>query len=450
MKKVLLTGPVLTRSGYGEHARTVLRALRKREKEVGDVDIYVEARNWGQTGWIVEDTEERRWMDEVIEKTLAYAQNSPQFDMSVQVTIPTEFKNLAPINIGVTAGIETDKVSPQWLQQMNAMTKVFVPSNHAKEGFVNTKYEGQHPETGQHFSLTCTADIEVVPYPVKEIEPEELDMELEYDFNFLSVAQISPRKNLGTSINWFIQEFHDKKVGFVLKISTKNHSNLDREHTLAELRKASENFDKYYPNRKCKLYLLHGDMTEEQMRGVYTHPKIKCLLSTTHGEGYGLPLFEAASCGLPIVATDWSGHRDFLYMKKEVKTRTSRTKSKSKSRKKKKTSAPAKKKFKEVAQFFPVEYELKPIQKNAVWGEILMEGSNWAYPKEESFKKGMREAHKKYATIKKKAAELQKHIVENYSIEKIEDSYLKGIFVSEEYDGDEWLSKLNNEAVEYD
>ena len=50
------------------------------------------------------------------------------------------------------------------------------------------------------------------------------------------------------------------------------------------------------------------------MANLYAHPKIKAYVSLTHGEGYGLPLFEAAYHGIPIIAPDWSGHLDFLYM----------------------------------------------------------------------------------------------------------------------------------------
>ena len=64
-KKVLVRAPVLTRSGYGEHGRFVLRALRQKEEEL---DIYVLPVNWGKTSWIHEDNEERRWLDKLIKK----------------------------------------------------------------------------------------------------------------------------------------------------------------------------------------------------------------------------------------------------------------------------------------------------------------------------------------------------------------------------------------------
>ena len=61
-----------------------------------------------------------------------------------------------------------------------------------------------------------------------------------------------------------------------------------------------------------KIYLLHGDLTDEEMNNLYNHPKIKCLISFTHGEGFGRPLLEASMVGLPVICSNWSGPVDFL------------------------------------------------------------------------------------------------------------------------------------------
>ena len=90
MKRIIVRGPALTQSGYGEHTRFLLRSLRKYEDKY---DIYVLPVNWGQTGWIHEDNEERRWIDEVIVKTQKEMRKpNPKFDISVQVTIPNEWE----------------------------------------------------------------------------------------------------------------------------------------------------------------------------------------------------------------------------------------------------------------------------------------------------------------------------------------------------------------------
>ena len=64
-KKVLVEGPILTQSGYGEHARFVLRSLRYQEDLF---DIYALPLNWGKTSWLFADDEERRWIDKIINK----------------------------------------------------------------------------------------------------------------------------------------------------------------------------------------------------------------------------------------------------------------------------------------------------------------------------------------------------------------------------------------------
>ena len=62
-KKVLIKSPILTRSGYGEHSRFIMQALRSREDLF---EIFVIPLNWGQTSWIIENDKDREWIDERI------------------------------------------------------------------------------------------------------------------------------------------------------------------------------------------------------------------------------------------------------------------------------------------------------------------------------------------------------------------------------------------------
>jgi hypothetical protein len=168
-KKILVSGPVLTRSGYGEMGRFALRALRTRE----DVfDIYVNPLAWGHTGWISEDSEERSWIDQMVAKTVAFAQqssNQPKYDMSLQISIPNEFKQLAPINIGYTAGIETNRISPHWIQPSNLMNKIIVISEFSKKSYDNGVYNVVDNNTGQQITgFKVIKPVSVIGFPVQE------------------------------------------------------------------------------------------------------------------------------------------------------------------------------------------------------------------------------------------------------------------------------------------
>ena len=60
------------------------------------------------------------------------------------------------------------------------------------------------------------------------------------------------------------------------------------------------------------VYVLHGDFEDEEINGLYNHPKVKAHVSFTHGEGFGRPLLEASLSGKPVIAPNWGGQVDFL------------------------------------------------------------------------------------------------------------------------------------------
>jgi len=432
-QKIVVRGPVLSQSGYGEQTRFALRALRSQEDIL---DIHIIPVGWGESGWISDESEERQWLDSCIKKAAQYIEPAKQkqvpletlFDISLQVTIPNEWERMAAVNIGYTAGIETTKVAPQWIEKANFMDRIIVVSNHSKEVFEDTVYTAQNPQNAaQVATLKCKTPIDVVNYCIRKETPTDLDLDLEYDFNFLCMAQWGPRKNLTNTIEWFIEENFDREVGLVIKTSIKNNSIIDRNHTQEALNQILEK----HSDRKCKIYLLHGDMSKEELAGLYTHPKIKAMITATHGEGFGLPLFEAACHALPVVAPGWSGQCDFLYMPDNRRKNSDKKK----------------------PMFSSVEYEVKQIQKEAVWDGVIQEDSQWCFPKSASFKRRLREMVTKYSQIKKTANKLQKWILKEFTEEKQYGKFIQSLPIInqievQDFEGISFCIATNGKKVE--
>ena len=392
-KKIFVKGPVLSQSGYGEQSRFALRALKSREDLF---DIYIQPIPWGQTGWIWEQSEFREWMDSKIGLTQALIQNkqlSP--DISLQITIPNEFQKMCPVNIGYTAGIETTKVSPVWLQKGNEQVdKILVVSNHAKTTYENTMAQAKNTQTGEMVPYKLNTPIEVVGETTPRAEAEPIDeLTLDFDNNFLMISQMGPRKNFENAIKWWVEEFIDQEIGLVVKTNLKSNSIIDWEHLEPQIKTLLSN----YPDRKCKVYLLHGDLTAGQMTWLYKHDKIKALVNISHGEGFGLPMFEAAREGMPIVTVGWSGQMDFLnHDGKDY--------------------------------FENVEYTLQPVQQGAVWDGVIEKDSMWANADQGSYKMTLRRTLKNWSKIKERAEKLSTIINEKFAEEKLFAGFCDAIY----------------------
>ena len=411
-KKIFVRAPCLSQSGYGEQSRFALRALRSRE----DIfDIFVQPIPWGQTGWVWQDNDFRQWLDSrIVETQLLLQQKSLQPDISLQITIPNEFEKICPVNIGYTAGIETTKVAPIWLQKGNDMDKILVVSSHAKRSYVETKAQATNNETGETFPYELETPVAVVWESTTREEPEEIAcLELTTDFNYLMVSQLGPRKNFLNAIKGWVEEFIDQDVGLILKTNIRSNSIMDLEETEKNLR----NILNHYPDRSCKIYLLHGDLTPGQMTGLYKNEKVKVMINIAHGEGFGLPLFEAAREGLPIITIEWSGQCDFLQ-------------------------------YENKNYFQKVNHELKSVQGTAHWEGVIEADSEWAYPDQGSYKMSLRKTFKEWDKAKKMSIELQGLLEENFNTEKLYSGFCQHFYNEEEENLEMWLD--NFQVKEYE
>jgi GT2 family glycosyltransferase len=137
-------------------------------------------------------------------------------------------------------------------------------------------------------------------------------------------------------------------------------------------------------------------MTNEELAGLYSNKQIKAFVNLAHGEGFGLPMFEAAQHKLPVIAPAWSGHCDFLYGKVENK-KTKKTRLR--------------------PLFARVDYKMGHVQQEAVWNSVIQQDSMWCFPEEKSYKRKIREVYKDYNRFVGMANKLYKHIMNTFTDE---------------------------------
>ena len=302
---ILFVSPISTRSGYGSCARDFAKYLLERHPN-GSVKFL--STRWG--GCSLDGLEDGADDTEYLLEHIINTPPDNPVDISFHMTMPNEFKRFGKLNIGLTAGIEVNKCTPEFIRGCNAMDLIVVPSTFTKTTLMSSHYE----------NLKCNTPIKVVfeGYSNSIVEnPPSEDLytilnDIPEDFCFLTVGQWTTendRKNIDGLIKTFNDTFKHSTTppALILKVYGMSHCVQGEVELRYRIRNLVGDSSKRPP-----IYILYGNLTEGEMSSMYNHPKVKCMVSFTRGEGFGRPLLEASVNALPIIVSKHSGHLDFL------------------------------------------------------------------------------------------------------------------------------------------
>lgn len=319
---VLVTAPVGTRSGYGAHSRDICRSLIDLDK----YDVRIWPVRWGSTPQNAL-SEENPQDQPIIKRLLKSPEVERQPEVHIHIVVPNEFNALGKYNIGITAGIETTVCPAYWIEGLNRMDLNIVPAKFVKDTIENTSFDKFDEKTKQKIGRVISEKpVEVLFEGVdsdiyKTTKEFSVDLvnemkEVKEDFCFLHVGHWlqgnlgEDRKDLGMLVKVFYETFKNQKnqPALILKTSGATPCILDREDILKKINNIKKEVKGKLPN----VYVLHGDLRDEEINQLYNHPKVKSHITFTHGEGFGRPLLEASLSEKPIIASNWSGQLDFL------------------------------------------------------------------------------------------------------------------------------------------
>lgn len=386
---LLFRGPVKTRSGYGAHSRDLLESLYRMDM----FNIEIDSCNWGSTPLtaLESDNEFHKWIESKIITSLNYVP-----DVYIQVTVPNEFQRMGKFNIGITAGIETTIAPKDWIDGCNRMDLIIATSVFSRDVLLSTVYNENENNTGklikQHkINKPIEVLFEGVDTEIYNDTFEDFDLDIKEDFAYLFVGHWlkgdlgQDRKDVGMLIRCFTEAFKnvEERPALILKTSSASFSIKEREN----FRKKIEGIVGEVENPPS-IYLLFGELTNLEMNQLYNHPKIKSMVSITKGEGFGRPLLEFSMTGKPIIASNWSGHKDFLPVDKAIM----------------------------------IGGTLTEVHSSAI-DSFVIKGSKWFTANYNEFAEVMKLVHKDYDTFKERAENLKIENKVKFSMDAMKDKF---------------------------
>lgn len=198
---------------------------------------------------------------------------------------------------------ETNSIKKStWVARLNCMDEVWVPSHFIKEVAINSG---------------VNVPVKVVHLPTNTDKfckrqglNEQIVKQKNGDFLFYSILDFNRRKHLAAIIKAFHLEFHiNEPVNLALKIS-KNQ--VMREAYKTNVLDFCENIKEGLKKRRCKKEILLSEsyLTDKEICDI--HNSCDVFISTSYGEGWCIPAFDAMGFGKTPIVTNWSSYTEYI------------------------------------------------------------------------------------------------------------------------------------------
>ncbi|HTI32930.1 MAG TPA: glycosyltransferase family 4 protein, partial [Miltoncostaea sp.] len=198
--------------------------------------------------------------------------------------------------VGATC-FETEALPPSWVEPCNRVREVWVPSGFNARTFADA---GVDPER-----------IHVVPYPVDTewLRPVATQRPAGAPMTFLSVFEWTWRKGWDVLLRAWAEEFAPGEPVRLVVVTYRGAGAAGEgsveEQALAHLAALGAG-----PDEIADVELVLDPVPHDAMPALYA--SADAFVLPTRGEGAGMPVLEAAACGVPVVATAWGGHEELM------------------------------------------------------------------------------------------------------------------------------------------
>ena len=269
------------------------RAVVARLAAIGEPFVQLAPRDSSQSEWML-DKSVRAALERMVGQRVELARS-----VLYQAGNPGEW-NLdyyGRCRVGRT-GFGAKDLPDGWARRCNAMDEVWVPSAFDRDSFLESGVE----EERLHIVPTGV-DTQIFRPGLRPLE-----IPCRRGFQFLSLTDLEPRRGTDVLLRAYLEEFQSgEDVALVLAISEGRHGIRNAE---AEIAYFIETQVGMRLEDTAQVILVETPSSESERARLYA--SADAFVAPVRASVWGRTVMESQAAGLPVIATGWGGHLEFL------------------------------------------------------------------------------------------------------------------------------------------